>query len=35
MTLSLAKIAIVLGFILCIGAALVLALKSNTERPDA
>ena len=35
MTQSLANIAIILGFILCIGTALILAFKSKSETPDA
>ena len=32
---SIATIAIILGFILCIGTALVLAFHSKSETPDA
>ena len=35
MTQSLAAIAIILGFLLCIGAALILAFRSGSETPDA
>jgi uncharacterized membrane protein SpoIIM required for sporulation len=35
MTQSIATIAIILGFILCIATALVLAFKSKSEQPDA
>ena len=35
MTQSIANIAIILGFILCIATALVLAFKSMSETPDA
>jgi len=35
MTHSVATIAIILGFVICIGAALFLALNSKSETPDA
>lgn len=35
MLVSLANVAIVLGFVLCIATALVLAFKSKSEQPDA
>ena len=34
MTLTLANVAIILGFILCIAAAMVLAFRSRSETPD-
>ncbi len=34
MTQSLANIAIILGFILCIATGLILALRSKAETPD-
>jgi hypothetical protein len=35
MTQSIATIAIILGFLICIATALVLALKSKSETPEA
>jgi len=35
MTQSLATIAIIAGFVICIAAALILAFKSKSETPDA
>lgn len=35
MTQSIATIAVILGFILCIATALILAFKSGSETPDA
>jgi uncharacterized membrane protein SpoIIM required for sporulation len=35
MTQSIATIAIILGFVLCIATALILAFKSKSETPDA
>jgi len=35
MTQSIATFAIIIGFLICIAAALVLAFKSNAETPDA
>ena len=35
MTQSIATIAIILGFLICIAAALILAFKSKSETPDA
>jgi len=35
MTQSIATIAIIIGFLICIGAALVLALRSKSTEPDA
>ena len=34
MILSIANVAIILGFILCIATALILAFKSKSETPD-
>lgn len=34
MTLSIASVASILGFILCIATAVVLAFKSKSETPD-
>ena len=35
MTQSIATIAIILGFLICIAAALILAFMSKSETPDA
>ena len=35
MTHSIANIAIILGFVLCIATALILAFMSKSETPDA
>lgn len=35
MTQSIATIAIIIGFLICIAAALILALSSKSKAPDA
>lgn len=35
MTQSFATIAIIIGFVICIAAALILAFRSKSETPDA
>ncbi len=35
MTQSISTIAIIIGFLICIAAALILALMSKSEEPDA